>query len=288
MDMKGIVLAGGLGTRLSPITKSISKQLLPVYDKPMIYYPIATLMAAGIREILIISTPSDLPGFRNLLGTGSELGVRFAYSEQAKPRGLADSLIVGEEFINDDKVALILGDNVFHGVGLGRELSRYQNVVGAQIFGYTVSNPSDYGIVEFNLDGKVVSLEEKPTSPKSNIAVPGLYFYDNTAVNKAKKITPSARGEIEITTLNQMYLDENSLRVQILPRGTAWFDTGTFENLYDAASYVRIVERRQGVKIGSLEELAWRQHWISDADLRMLAKRIGNSNQSNYLLQLLL
>ena len=286
--MRGIVLAGGLGTRLWPITKSVSKQLLPVYDKPMIYYPIATLMAAGIREILIISTPRDLPGFRNLLGSGSDLGVKFSFKEQAEPRGLAESLIIGESFINGDSVALVLGDNIFHGVGLGRELSRYQNIEGAQIFGYAVSNPTEYGIAEFDISGKVISLEEKPNNPKSNYAVPGLYFYDNTAVEKAKKVTPSARGEIEITAVNQMYLKEGTLGVQILPRGTAWFDTGTLENLYDASSYVRIVERRQGVKIGSLEELAWRQNWISADQLKALASNIMDTNQRNYLLQLLL
>ena len=285
--MKGIVLAGGLGTRLWPITKSVSKQLLPVYDKPMIYYPIATLMAAGIREILIISTPRDLPGFKNLLNSGSELGVSFSYKEQTEPRGLAESLILGEKFIERERVALILGDNIFHGVGLGRELSRFQNIVGAQIFGYAVSNPTEYGIAEFDSEGKVMSLEEKPKEPKSNYAVPGLYFYDNSAVDKAKKVIPSARGEIEITAVNQMYLNEGTLGVQILPRGTAWFDTGTFENLYDASSYVRIVERRQGVKIGSLEELAWRQQWISDDQLIALASKILDETQRNYLLNLL-
>jgi glucose-1-phosphate thymidylyltransferase len=286
--MKGIVLAGGLGTRLWPITKSVSKQLLPVYDKPMIYYPIATLMAAGIRDILIISTPRDLPGFNNLLGSGSELGLNFEFKEQAKPRGLAESLIIGEDFIDGESVALILGDNIFHGVGLGRELSRYQNIKGAQIFGSAVSNPTEYGIVEFDRSGKVISLEEKPNWPKSNYAVPGLYFYDNTAVVKAQNVRPSARGEIEITAVNQMYLEEGTLEVQILPRGTAWFDTGTLENLYDASSYVRIVERRQGVKIGSLEELAWRQEWISNNQLEALAYKVADETQRNYLLQLLL
>jgi glucose-1-phosphate thymidylyltransferase len=285
--MKGIVLAGGLGTRLWPITKSVSKQLLPVYDKPMIYYPIATLMAAGIRDILIISTPRDLPGFINLLGNGSELGLNFEFKEQAKPRGLAESLILGEDFIDGDSVALILGDNIFHGVGLGRELSRFQNIQGAQIFGYAVSNPTEYGIAEFDKNGKVISLEEKPAIPKSNYAVPGLYFYDNSAVDKAKKVKPSARGEIEITSVNQMYLDERTLEVSVLPRGTAWFDTGTLENLYDASSYVRIVERRQGVKIGSLEELAWRQLWINDDQLKELASKIVDPTQKNYLLHLI-
>jgi glucose-1-phosphate thymidylyltransferase len=285
--MKGIVLAGGLGTRLWPITKSVSKQLLPVYDKPMIYYPIATLMAAGIRDILIISTPRDLPGFINLLGNGSELGLNFEFKEQAKPRGLAESLILGEDFIDGDSVSLILGDNIFHGVGLGRELSRFQNIQGAHIFGYAVSNPTEYGIAEFDENGKVISLEEKPVTPKSNYAVPGLYFYDNSAVDKAKRVKPSGRGEIEITSVNQMYLDEGTLEVTVLPRGTAWFDTGTLENLYDASSYVRIVERRQGVKIGSLEELAWRQQWITDQQLKELALKIVDPTQKNYLLQLI-
>jgi glucose-1-phosphate thymidylyltransferase len=281
--MKGLILAGGSGTRLWPLTKAFSKQLLPIYDKPMIYFPISTLVASGISEISIITTPDDRSLFQKLLGSGENLGINFHYVVQEKPRGLADAFLINEEFIQDSKTALILGDNLFHGVGLGRELSRYANVEGAQIFAYTVSNPSDYGVIELSENGKVLSIEEKPLNPKSNLAVPGLYFYDQQVVSIAKTIKPSLRGELEISSINQIYLEMGQLNATILPRGTAWFDTGTFTNLHDASTYVRILEQRQGVKVGCLEELVWRKGLIGDEQLIEVAAKISDPLTKSYL-----
>jgi glucose-1-phosphate thymidylyltransferase len=281
--MKGLILAGGIGTRLWPLTKAFSKQLLPVYDKPMIYFPISTLVASGITEIAIITTPDDSTLFRKLLGTGEELGLSFSYIVQDKPRGLADAFLITEEFISGSSTALILGDNLFHGVGLGRELSKYSSISGAQIFGYTVSNPSEYGVIEIGGDGKVISIEEKPKVPKSQFAVPGLYFYDSQVVEIAKSIKPSARGELEITSLHQIYLEMNQLTATLLPRGTAWFDTGTFTNLHDAATYVRILEQRQGIKVGCIEEVVWRKGLIENKQLLALARQIQDSSTRKYL-----
>lgn len=285
--MRGIVLAGGMGTRLWPLTKSLSKQILPVYDKPMIFYPISTLMMAGIREILIITTPRDVESFKTLLGNGNSLGIEFSYEVQHEPKGLAQAFLIGENFIGSEKVALILGDNIFHGVGLGGELEKYLMVEHAQIFAYPVSQPSEYGVVEFDASGRVVSLEEKPSKPKSSFAIPGLYFYDNSVIDKARSLEPSSRGELEITTVNQKYLAESNLKVSILPRGTAWFDTGTFENMYDASNYVRILERRQGIKVANLEEVAWRKGWVTDESLETIANEISNFEQKSFLLNLL-
>jgi glucose-1-phosphate thymidylyltransferase len=281
--VKGLILAGGSGTRLWPLTKAFSKQLLPVYDKPMIFFPISTLVASGITEISIITTADDNHLFQKLLGSGETLGLKFTYVIQEKPRGLADAFLLNEEFIGDSKSALILGDNLFHGVGLGRELSRYSGVSGAQIFGYTVANPSDYGVIELSETGKVISIDEKPIVPKSNLAVPGLYFYDNQVVEIAKSIKPSPRGELEISSINQIYLEMDQLKATILPRGTAWFDTGTFTNLHDAATYVRILEQRQGVKVGCLEELVWRKGLISNDQLREVASKIVDLPSRKYL-----
>lgn len=281
--MKGLILAGGSGTRLWPLTKAFSKQLLPIYDKPMIYFPISTLVASGISEISIITTPDDRPLFQKTLGSGENLGINFHYVVQEKPRGLADAFLINEEFIQDSKTALILGDNLFHGVGLGRELTRYANVEGAQIFAYTVSNPSDYGVIELSENGKVLSIEEKPLNPKSNLAVPGLYFYDQQVVSIAKTIKPSSRGELEISSINQIYLEMGQLNATILPRGTAWFDTGTFTNLHDASTYVRILEQRQGVKVGCLEELVWRKGLIGDEQLIEVAAKISDPVTRSYL-----
>jgi glucose-1-phosphate thymidylyltransferase len=281
--MKGLILAGGSGTRLWPLTKAFSKQLLPIYDKPMIFFPISTLVASGITEISIITTPDDKSLFQKLLGSGENLGLSFHYVVQEKPRGLADAFILNEEFIQDSNTALILGDNLFHGVGLGRELMRYSNIAGAQIFGYTVSNPSEYGVIELSEQGEVLSIEEKPLIPKSNFAVPGLYFYDNQVTNIAKTIKPSSRGELEISSINQVYLEMGQLNATILPRGTAWFDTGTFTNLHDASTYVRILEQRQGVKVGCLEELVWRKGLISNEQLIEVASKISDPLTKSYL-----
>jgi glucose-1-phosphate thymidylyltransferase len=285
--MKGIVLAGGTGSRLWPMTRSISKQLLPVYDKPLIHYPLATLFLAGIREILIITTPVDLPLFKSLLGDGSQFGVSFMFSTQAAPKGLAEAFIIGEEFIGDQSVALILGDNIFHGVGLGRQLTQVDTKYGAHIFAYKVSDPWRYGVVEFNESGKVLSIEEKPKNPKSHYVVPGLYFYDSQVVEIAKQITPSDRGELEITAINQSYLNSGNLTTEILDRGTTWLDTGTIQTLHAASSYVQIIEERQGSKISCLEEIAWRKGWISGSELETLALEYNGNEYGRYLLELL-
>jgi glucose-1-phosphate thymidylyltransferase len=285
--MKGIVLAGGTGSRLAPITFTLSKQLLPVYDKPMVYYPISTLMLAGIRDILIIATPFDLPRFKTLLGDGSNWGVRFSFAEQLAPKGIAEAILIGESFIGDNNIALALGDNIFHGSGLGGQLEFNSDLSGAMIFGYEVSNPSEYGVVTLDENGKPTSIEEKPASPKSNLAVPGLYFYDSNVVKYTKKIQPSTRGELEITSLNLEYLKHDQLRVNVLKRGTAWLDTGTPESLHDAATYVRLIEQRQGLKISCPEEIAWRKGWISDLELNEIASKNSASSYSQYLSSLL-
>jgi glucose-1-phosphate thymidylyltransferase len=285
--MRGIILAGGSGTRLWPITKGISKQLMPIYDKPMIYYPLSTLMMAGINEILIITTPEYNEQFRSLLGDGSGLGIRLEYAVQPSPDGLAQAFIIGEEFIGDDSVALVLGDNIFHGTGLGSNLRSKTEFDGALIFAYHVANPRSYGVVEFDDNNVAVSIEEKPEKPKSNYAVPGLYFYDNSVVAIAKTIEPSARGELEISTVNERYLQQGNLRVQVLDRGTAWLDTGTFESMVQATEFVRVVEDRQGFKIGCIEEIAWRAGWIDDAQLAALAAPLVKSGYGAYLNTLL-
>jgi glucose-1-phosphate thymidylyltransferase len=281
--MRGIILAGGSGTRLWPITKGISKQLMPIYDKPMIYYPLSTLMMAGIREVLIITTPEYNDQFKALLGDGSDLGLRLEYAVQPSPDGLAQAFTIGEEFIGDDSVALVLGDNIFHGAGLGTALRNNADIDGALIFAYHVSNPTSYGVVEFDEDFTAVSIEEKPVKPKSNYAVPGLYFYDNSVVEIAKSIEPSARGELEISTVNERYLNPGNLHVQVLDRGTAWLDTGTFESMMQASEYVRVIEDRQGHKIGCIEEIAWRAGWIDDAQLSRLAAPLAKSGYGVYL-----
>ena len=286
--MRGIVLAGGTGSRLWPITKGVSKQLLPVCDKPLIHYPISTLMLAGIREILIITTPDDQSSFKRLLGDGSELGMSFTYVTQPKPEGLAQAFILGEEFLGDKKSALVLGDNIFHGHGLGTQLRKYEGITGAGIFAYKVNDPEHYGVVEFNSEGRVISLDEKPQQPKSSYAVPGLYFYDERVVEIAKSIKPSARGELEITAVNQAYLDLGELQTHILERGTAWFDTGTIESLHQASNYVKAIQDRQGMMISCLEEIAWRNGWISDSQLEQLGVSYKGSPHGKYILDLVL
>ena len=282
--MKGIILAGGSGTRLYPLTTVTSKQLLPVYDKPMIYYPLSILMLAGIRQILVISTPQDLPNFKRLLGDGSQFGISLEYAEQPSPDGLAQALIIGEEFIGNDRVALTLGDNIFYGGGFTERLKEAAaREHGATVFGYYVSDPERFGVVEFDDQGNAISLEEKPAHPKSNYAVTGLYFYDNRAVEWAKEVTPSARGELEITDLNRRYLEDGSLGVQLLRRGSAWFDTGTIESLFNATEYVRVVEQNQGIQIASLEEIAFNNGWIDLVTLQDAARRYGKSSYGKYL-----
>jgi glucose-1-phosphate thymidylyltransferase len=285
--MKGIVLAGGTGSRLWPITKGVSKQLLPVYDKPLIHYPLGTLFLAGIREILIITTPEDLASFQRLLGDGTTYGANFNYAVQAKPNGLAEAFIIGESFIAGDNVALILGDNIFHGVGLGKQLKEINPSSGATIFAYKVSDPERYGVVEFSEAGNVISIEEKPSKPKSNYAVPGLYFYDSQVAEIAKSVTPSKRGELEITSVNEAYLSQGNLTTRILERGTTWLDTGTIQTLHAASSYVQIIEERQGSKISCLEEITWRNGWISNLELDAVGKSYGSNPYGKYLLGLM-
>ncbi len=285
--MRGIILAGGSGTRLYPITMGVSKQLLPVYDKPMIYYPLSTLIMAGIRDILVITTPHDAPGFHRLLGDGSAFGIDITYAVQERPDGLAQAFVIGADYVGTDTVALVLGDNIFYGPRLGTSLTRFQNVCGGAIFAYWVANPSPYGVVEFSADGTALSLEEKPATPKSHYAVPGLYFYDNDVVEIARSLRPSARGEYEITEINQIYLNRGQLSVEVLARGTAWLDTGTFDSLLDASDYVRTLERRQGLKIGVPEEVAWRVGFIDDDQLAERAELLLKSGYGGYLLDLL-
>lgn len=289
--MKGIVLAGGSGTRLYPITKGVSKQLLPIYDKPMVYYPISVLMLAGIRDILIISTPYDLPGFKRLLGDGSDFGVRFSYAEQPSPDGLAQAFIIGEEFIGDDDVCLVLGDNIFHGNGLGKMLR--QAVKNAEedrkatVFGYWVADPERYGVAEFDNNGRVLSIEEKPKEPKSNYAVVGLYFYPNKVVEIAKSIKPSARGELEITSVNQAFLADNELNVQLMGRGFAWLDTGTHDSLAEASTFIEVIEKRQGLKVACLESIGYEMGWLTDDDIRRIAQPMAKNQYGQYLLNMI-
>jgi glucose-1-phosphate thymidylyltransferase len=286
-DVKGIILAGGSGTRLHPITLGVSKQLVPVYDKPMVYYPLSTLMLAGINEVLVITTPHDAPGFHRLLGDGSQFGISLTYAEQPSPDGLAQAFTIGADFIGDDTVALALGDNLLYGPGLGGQLQRFNDIDGGAVFAYWVSEPSAYGVVEFDEAGHAISLEEKPAHPRSNYAVPGLYFYDNDVVQIAHDLEPSARGEYEITDVNRVYLERGKLQVEVLPRGTAWLDTGTFDQMNDAADYVRTMERRTGLRIGVPEEVAWRRGFLSDDELRARAEKLVKSGYGSYLLMIL-
>ena len=289
--MKGIVLAGGSGTRLYPITKGVSKQLLPIYNKPMVYYPISALMLAGIRDILIISTPEDLPGFKRMLGDGSDYGVNFEYAEQPSPDGLAQAFIIGEKFIGDDSVCLVLGDNIFYGHGLSSMLQQAvkcaEDEQKATVFGYYVNDPERYGVAEFDIEGNVLSIEEKPTNPKSNYAVVGLYFYPNKVVDVAKNIKPSARGELEITTVNQQFLKDEELKVQLFGRGFAWLDTGTHDSLAEASTFIEVLEKRQGLKVSCLEEIAWRNKWINDSQLVEIAEPMSKNEYGQYLLKLI-
>ncbi|MCP2328488.1 glucose-1-phosphate thymidylyltransferase [Hamadaea flava] len=285
--MRGILLAGGTGSRLWPITRAVSKQLMPVYDKPMIYYPLTTLVMAGVREVLVITTPEDSTQFQRLLGDGGQWGLSIGYATQPKPEGIAQAFVIGADFIGDEPVALILGDNIFHGVGLGRQLAEHERLEGGRIFAYQVANPSDYGVVEFAPDGRVLSIEEKPLEPKSRYAVPGLYFYDNQVVDIAAGLKPSDRGELEITAVNDAYLQAGQLSVTVLDRGTAWLDTGTFSSMMQAAEFVRVIEERQGLKIGCVEEAAWRAGFIDDNRLGSLAQPLRKSGYGDYLLRLL-
>jgi glucose-1-phosphate thymidylyltransferase len=285
--MRGIILAGGSGSRLYPITRGISKQLMPVYDKPMIYYPLSTLMMAGIRDVLVITTPEDQQSFQRLLGDGSEIGISVSYATQPRPEGLAQAFIIGADFIGDDSVALVLGDNIFYGPGLGRSLKANTDIAGGHIFAYHVSNPTAYGVVEFDVDGRVISIEEKPEKPKSSYAVPGLYFYDNDVVEIARSITPSGRGELEITAVNDTYLRRGDLTVTVLERGTAWLDTGTFTSMMQAGEFVQVIEERQGLKIGCIEEVAYRERFIDADRLRELAEPLRKSGYGEYLLSVL-
>ncbi len=285
--MRGIILAGGTGSRLHPITLGISKQLLPIYDKPMIYYPLSTLMLARIRDILVITTPHDAAAFQALLGDGSALGVNISYAVQPSPDGLAQAFVIGADHIGDEPAALVLGDNIFYGPGLGTQLGSFADLDGAAVFGYRVADPTAYGVVEFDAEGRAISLEEKPTAPKSDYAVPGLYFYSNDVVGYAGALKPSARGELEITDLNRIYLEQGRLRVTVLPRGTAWLDTGTFDSFSDASNYVRTIENRQGLKVGAPEEIAWRMGWLTDDELRERGERLVKSGYGTYLLSLL-
>lgn len=285
--MRGIILAGGTGSRLWPVTKGISKQLMPIFDKPMIYYPLSTLMMAGIREVLIITTQEHRNQFETLLGDGHSLGMKIEYAVQQEPNGLAEAFIIGETFIGDQGVALALGDNIFHGTGLGTSLSSYSDLTGAVVYAYHVSNPQDYGVVEFDEHMNAISIEEKPTSPKSSFAVPGLYFFDNKVVEFAKEVQPSERGELEISSINERYLDAGELKVNVLDRGTAWLDTGTFESMVQASEYVRVIENRQGYKIGCIEEIAWRNSWISSEQLLSLSLPLVKSGYGLYLQSLL-
>ena len=285
--MKGIILAGGSGTRLHPLTIAVSKQLMPVYDKPMIYYPLSTLLLAGIREILIITTPDDQAGFKKLLGDGSQIGCRFEYVVQPTPNGLAQAFVLGADFIGKDPAALVLGDNIFHGSGMGTMLREKTNPNGAVVFAYQVTDPERYGVVEFDKSFKALSIEEKPKQPKSNYAVPGLYFYDNSVVEVAKNIQPSPRGEYEITDVNKVYLEQGKLEVGVLDRGTAWLDTGTFDSLMEAGEFIHVIEKRQGLKIGCIEEIAYRNGWIDDAQMEALGTKFGKSGYGDYLKRLI-